>query len=64
MPCSFGRLRWSRSVASAQHHSLLQVTVTVREIPLVTAAYGTWVARPARATMLALGGDGSSLAGG
>jgi hypothetical protein len=38
------------------------VTVTVRQIPLVTAAYGTRVARPVRTTMLALGGDGSWLA--
>jgi hypothetical protein len=26
--------------------------VTVRQIPLVTAAYGTWVARPVRTTRL------------
>jgi hypothetical protein len=35
--------------------------VIVRWIPLVTAAYGTWVARPARTTRLAPGGDGSQL---
>jgi hypothetical protein len=40
------------------------VTVTIRCIPLVTAACGTWVARPARTTMLAPGGDGSSSAAG
>ncbi len=28
----------------------------------MTAAYGTWVARPARPTRLAAGGDGSQLA--
>jgi hypothetical protein len=37
------------------------VTVTDRWIPLVTAAYGTRVARPARTTMLAPGRDGSQL---
>jgi hypothetical protein len=40
---------------------LLGVTVTVRWIPLVTAAYGTRVARPASTAMLAPGGDGSRL---
>jgi len=30
---------------------LVEVTVTDRYIPLVTAAYGTWVARPAPTTM-------------
>jgi hypothetical protein len=39
---------------------LREVTVTVRWIPLVTAAYGTRVARPARTTMLRPGNDGSS----
>ena len=38
---------------------VLEVTVTVRWIPLVPAAYGTRVARPARTTTLAPGGDGS-----
>jgi hypothetical protein len=37
------------------------VTVTVRWIPLVTAAYGTQVARPGRTTRLAPEGDGSQL---
>jgi hypothetical protein len=37
------------------------VTVSVRWIPLVTAAYGTRVARPTRTTGLARGGDGSQL---
>jgi hypothetical protein len=37
------------------------VTVTDRCIPLVTAAYGTRVARPARTTLLAAGGEGSQL---
>jgi hypothetical protein len=37
------------------------VTVSVRWIPLVTAAYGTQVARPARTTRLAPGGDGLQL---
>src|SRR4029453_15332284 len=39
----------------------LGVTVTVRWTPLLTAAYGTRVARPARTTRLAPGGDGSQL---
>jgi hypothetical protein len=38
------------------------VTVTDRCIPLVTAAYGTRVARPARTTRLAPEGNGSQLA--
>jgi hypothetical protein len=37
------------------------VTVVDRWIPLVTAAYGTRVARPPRTTRLAPGGDGSQL---
>jgi hypothetical protein len=41
----------------AQPTGLREVTVTDRYIPLVTAAYGTRVARPAK-TMLAPGGDG------
>ena len=48
MPCSFGRLRYSGSAACAKHHGSLEVTVTVRYLPLVTAAYGTLVARPPR----------------
>jgi hypothetical protein len=47
----------------AQSTGLLEVTVVVRWIPLVPAAYGTWVARPARTTMLAPGGAGFSSAG-
>jgi hypothetical protein len=43
-------------------HGLLGVTVIVRWILLVTAAYGTRVARAARTTILAPGGDRSSLA--
>src|SRR5215207_7634686 len=62
MLCSFGPFRWSRSAACGQHHGPLEVTVSVRWIPLVTAAYGTRVARPARTTMLAPGGAGSQLA--
>ena len=61
MPCSFGLLRWYRSAACGQHHGSLEVTVSVRYIPLVTAAYGTWVARPARTLTLRPGGDGSQL---
>ena len=58
---SFGLLPHPRSEAGTQSNGLLQVTVSVRWIPLVTAAYGTRVARPARTTMLAPGGDGSQL---
>jgi hypothetical protein len=61
MPCSFGPLQSPRSGAGAQCNGLLKVTVTVRCIPLVTAAYGTRVARPVRTTRLAPGGDGSEL---
>ena len=62
MPCSFGPPQPQvRGVRPAQRP--LGVTVTVRWIPLVTAAYGTWVARPVRTTMLAPGGDGSQLGG-
>jgi hypothetical protein len=46
MPCSFGLLPHPRSEMCAQPTGLLAVTVVVRWIPLVTAAYGTWVARP------------------
>jgi hypothetical protein len=44
--------------------NLLEVTVSVRWIPLMTAAYGTRVARPARTTKLARGAVGSALTGG
>jgi hypothetical protein len=50
-----------RSAACALPSRLLRVTVTDRCIPLVTAAYGMRVARPARTTRLAPGGDGSQL---
>jgi hypothetical protein len=53
MPCSFGLLPRPRSGTCAQSNGLLQLTVTVRCIPLVTAPYGTRVPRPARTTMLA-----------
>ena len=54
MPCSFGLLPHPRSGAGAQPNGLLGVTVIVRWIPPVPAAYGTRVARPARTTMLDL----------
>jgi hypothetical protein len=41
MPCSFALLPRPRSTACAQHHGPLEATVTVRQIPLVTALYGT-----------------------
>jgi hypothetical protein len=59
MPCSFGLLPHPTSGACALPNGLPRVTVIVRWIPLVTAAYGTRVARPARTTRLAPGGDGS-----
>ena len=48
-----------RSEPRAQPIEVLEVTVVVRCIPLVTAAYGTRVARPARTTMLPPGGGRS-----
>jgi hypothetical protein len=53
MPCSFGPLPHPRSEPGGQPNGLRGVTVTDRCIPLVTAAYGTRVARPARTTRLA-----------
>jgi hypothetical protein len=61
MPCSFGLLPHPRSGTRAQPTGLLEVTVADRWIPPMTAAYGTRVARPARTTTLAPGGDGSQL---
>jgi hypothetical protein len=61
MPCSFGLLPHARSEAGVQSNGLPEVTVVVRWIPLVPAAYGTRVARPARTTMLVPGGNGSQL---
>jgi hypothetical protein len=46
MPCSFGPLRSSRSGGSVLVAGPCGVTVTIRYVPLVTTAYGTWVARP------------------
>src|SRR5512132_2702694 len=62
MPCSFGLLPHPRSEASGQPTGLPEVTVTDRCIPLVTATYGTRVARPASTTMLPLEGDRPQLA--
>jgi hypothetical protein len=61
MPCSFGLFPDRRSRPRTLPSAPLELTVTVRWIPLVTAACGTWVARPARTTMPAPGGDGSQL---
>jgi hypothetical protein len=52
MPCSFGLLLVPRSEARAQRNAPDGVTVVDRWIPLVSAAYGTWVARAARTAML------------
>jgi hypothetical protein len=46
----------------AQPTGLLKVTVIVRWVPLVTAAYGTRMAWPARTSRLAPGALGSQLA--
>ena len=61
MPCSFGPLKSPRSGMRAQPTGLLEMTVTDRYIPLVTAVCGTWVARPARTTTRSSDGDGSQL---
>jgi hypothetical protein len=47
-----------------QPTGLLEVTVTVRSIPLVTAPYGTRVARPLTTTQVSRGAVGSTLAAG
>ena len=60
MPCSFGLLPHPRSGTGAHTNGLLRVTVSVRYIPLVTAAYGTRVARPARMTVAIPGSDPSN----
>jgi hypothetical protein len=64
MPCSFGLLPHPRSEPRAQLNDPLRVTVTVRWLPLVTAAYGTRVARPARTTWLGAAAMGSSFSAG
>jgi hypothetical protein len=61
MPCSFGLLQDARSEADDDLTGLVVVTVVDHYIPLVTAAYGTWVARKARTTMVGRGYDGSHL---
>jgi hypothetical protein len=61
MPCIVALCRRSRSEPGAQPTGLLEVTVTDRCIPLVTAACGTRVVRPVRTTTLGPGGDGSQL---
>jgi hypothetical protein len=59
-----GFLPYPRSGAGAQPAGLLEVTVTVRSMPLVTAPYGTRVARPLRTTLVSRGDVGSTLAAG
>src|SRR5215208_7143783 len=52
MPCIFALLPPTPGHGRATHlNVLLEVTVTDRWLPLVPAAYGTRVARPARITM-------------
>jgi hypothetical protein len=62
MPCTFSALQTPRSEAIIQLSDSPGLTVVVRWIPLVTAAYGTRVARPVSTTMLGPGGNGSQLA--
>jgi hypothetical protein len=64
MPCSFGPLPQPRSEMRAQPTGLLEVTVTDRYIPLVIAACGTRVARPARMTLAHRDAVGSASTGG
>jgi hypothetical protein len=54
MPCSFGLLNDQRSGVCAHFIESRRLTVTVRWIPLVTAACGTRVARPARTAIVPL----------
>ena len=61
MPCSFSAVRSPRSGAVSQLRGPIRLTVTDRYVPLVTAAYGTRVARPASTTMLVSDGEGSQL---
>jgi hypothetical protein len=63
MPCSFGLLPYPRSGPCTLPNGAPGVTVTVRYVPLVTAACGTRVARTVRTTMLACGAMAPSLAG-
>jgi len=51
MQCSFGLVPHPRSEPGAQPIELHELTVAVRWIPLVSAAYGTRVAWPARSMM-------------
>ena len=60
MPCSVVPCGGSRSVAGAQRNGRLGVTVIDRWIPLVTAAYGTRVARTVRTTMCPPDSNGSN----
>jgi hypothetical protein len=64
MPCSVGLLAHRRSGTGAQPNGLLRVTMTDRYVPLVTAACGTWVARPMRMTVLPPGATALSSAEG
>jgi hypothetical protein len=59
--CRFGLFERARSEPRVQPNGPLGVTVAVRCIPLMTAAYGMQVARPGGTTMHAPGGDGSLL---
>jgi hypothetical protein len=52
MPCSFSTVRSPSSGAVSQLRGPIRLTVIDRWIPLVTAAYGTWVARRARTTIV------------
>jgi hypothetical protein len=58
MPRGFSLLSHRRSATGARCNGPVQMTVTARWIPLVTAAYGTWVAWPATTTWLPPDSDG------
>jgi hypothetical protein len=61
MPCSFSAVRSPRSGVVSQLRGPIRLTVTDRYVPLVTAAYGTRMARPASTTMLVSDGEGSQV---
>jgi hypothetical protein len=54
-------MRSSSQSARLQLSGRVTVTVVVRSCPWLTVPCGTWVARPAKTTMLPPGGDGSQL---
>jgi hypothetical protein len=61
IPCSFGLLLNPKSGVYILPNGPLGVTAIDRWGPLVTAAYGTWMARPARTTVIPPCDDSSQL---